>query len=354
MASQVPSSPLSGGDDYFTLLRKARQRRSSGARSTLMDLTGLTETQRKSLLQAQSLADRFETELDLRQKALDDARRSRQQQVATDRRKEEQAEAARKLEKARKEMERLKTQAQTAAAAGDVDRAKAIAQAVKGVLRDISAALRTLHAASATAFLSGAAGAGQQGDASAGASPVAASGPETAPAADSSAPAGVAADGSVAPASAVPAPQGAPQASGQDLNGDGTVDAAEQDAVRRQEDQARQGNGGDASASAGTAGGSGVDPVLLAAQGDAARAVALARQIVSILRGLRPGPQEQEPEPADRQQADGSGVTSSGIVRPEDRPGRGYRGVVEQMSAEVEGLALGLVVTSGQTLNIQA
>lgn len=380
MASQVPSNPFAGGDDYFTLLRKARQRRSSGARLSVMELTGLTETQRKALMQAQSLTDRFETELDLRQKALDDARKARQQQTVTDRRKAEQEEAARKLEKARKEMERLKTQAQAAAAAGDVERARSIAQAVKGVLRDISSALRTLHGASATAFLTGASGGGGSAGAS-GSDPAqartagaeaqatasnAAVSPEAGASASGASVSGVSVSG--ASASGEDGQAQAAATAGQDLNGDGAVDASERQAAQQRAEQA----GAPSSGTDGRqAAGSGVDPVLIEGQGEAARAVAIARQIVAILRAMRPknpagAEADASPETdigkqsAQTQRAEETGATRdtpdpAADRRPEQpEQGRGYRGVVEQMSADVEGLALGLIVTSGQTLNIQA
>ncbi|GAB3126547.1 hypothetical protein [Novispirillum itersonii] len=370
MASQVPSNPFAGGDDYFTLLRKARQRRSSGARLSVMELTGLTETQRKALIQAQSLTDRFETELDIRQKALDDARKARQQQTVTDRRKAEQEEAARKLEKARKEMERLKTQAQAAAAAGDVERARSIAQAVKGVLRDISSALRTLHGASATAFLTGASGGGGSAGAS-GSDPAQARTAGAEAQATTSTAAVSPEAGASASGASVSGEDGQAQAAataGQDLNGDGAVDASERQAVQQQAEQA----GAPSSGTDGRqAAGSGVDPVLIEGQGEAARAVAIARQIVAILRAMRPknpagAEADASPEtgigkqPAQTQRAEETGATGDGPDPAADRrpeqpeQGRGYRGVVEQMSADVEGLALGLIVTSGQTLNIQA
>lgn len=324
MASQVPPSPFAGGDDYFTLLRKARQRRTSGARLALSALTGLTDSQRKSLIQAQALADRFETELDARQKALDDARKARQQQSVSDRRKAEQAEAARKLEKARKEMERLKTQAQTAAAAGDVDRARSIAQAVKGVLREISTALRTLHSAAATAFLTGESGAQGTG----GNTPAQAVTTEGQPVTDMAAQTAeqTASDNNTAPTA------------GQEQTGDNTDDPTGQPTDQKQDQQNQT--------TARPVAGADIDPVLIEAQGDAAKAVAIARQIVAILRAMRPKDPGGQPEGS-------PGQTGPAASDPADRT-RGYRSAVEQMSADVEGLALGLTLISGQTLNIQA
>lgn len=358
MTSQVPSAPFGGGDDYLTLLRKARQSKAGKAQSTLMDLVGLTDSQRKALKDGQSLTDRFEMELDARQKALEDVRRARLQQTSNDRRKADQAEAARKLEKARKEMERLKQQAQAAAASGDVERARSIAQAVKGVLRDISAALRTLHSAAATSFLSGAlekgggvgsptvasgaaaTGATVAGPADAGGAAPSSGTPAASPPA-ASPPAGQAADGS-APAG-MQADTGALAA--KDLNGDGTVDAQDRDAARKQQDQV---------VSAANRG-AGIDPVLIEAQGEAGKAVAIARQIVAILRSLRPRPQDREPDAAEttRNPAAEGGATPP-QTPPTAPPGRDHRRVVETLSAEVEGVALGLAITSGQTVNIQA
>lgn len=326
MASQVPTTPVSGGDDYFMLLRKARQRRTSGARLALSELTGLTDSQRKSLLQAQALADRFETELDARQKALDDARKARQQQSVSDRRKAEQAEAARKLEKARKEMERLKTQAQTAAAAGDVERARSIAQAVKGVLREISTALRTLHSAAATAFLTGEPGAAGPLPAQAGATE------------------GQALTGTAGPTAEeqTATDNGTPLAAGQEQTSDTADDPTGQPTDQRQDQQNRT--------TARPVAGADIDPVLIEAQGDAAKAVAIARQIVAILRAMRPRNPVETPDAAPGQ-TDRPASDAPAAPSPDRR--QGHRNAVEQMSADVEGLALSLALTSGQTLNIQ-
>lgn len=147
MAPQVYSGPLFGGGDYASLLRQKQQTRSNTLRASLFETfgPGLSTERRKALADGQRLVDRFSQELEARQKALEAERALRRTQMAREKEKADQAEAERKLRLAREKMTMLKAKAQAAAAAGDINRAKAIAHAVRDVLREIGHALRLLR-----------------------------------------------------------------------------------------------------------------------------------------------------------------------------------------------------------------